>query len=204
MKDRAAFSERFNVPRETLLKLDAYEGLLADWQVRMNLVGPSTLSQTWNRHFADSAQLLSLGGVGLRWLDIGAGGGFPGLVIATLDPNAHITLVESIAKKCRFLETVAIELELEPRVTIENRRIETLPRQRFDIITARALAPLAQIFAWARPFADNATRWVLPKGARWADEVSAAERRFHFAYEQHLSLTDDHARILLVNNVVPR
>ncbi len=204
MIDRIGFGAAFDVPRETLVRLDRYAALLADWQTRMNLVGPSTLPQTWHRHFADSAQLLPLAGKGLHWLDIGAGGGFPGLLIATIDPKSRVTLVESIAKKCRFLETVASELGLDDRVRIENRRIEALPLQRFDIITARALAPLAQIFEWARPFADTTTQCLLPKGARWAEEVAAAQRRYHFTHATHPSITDDQARIIVALDVVPR
>lgn len=204
MIDRAAFAEHFAVPRETLEKLDRYAALLTDWQSRMNLVGPSTLTQIWHRHFADSAQLLPLAGAGKSWLDVGAGAGFPGLIIATLDPKARVTLVESIAKKCRFLEIVADNLGLGDRVTIENRRIETLPRQPVDVITARALAALEKLFAWGRPFATQNTLWLLPKGLRWAEEVTEAQRKFQFSLTDYSSLTDPHARLLLVRMVAPR
>lgn len=201
MIDRSQFATRFDVPRETLEKLDTYAALLTDWQSRMNLVGPSTLPQVWHRHFADSAQLLPIAGAGRSWLDVGAGAGFPGLIIATLDPNARVTLVESIAKKCRFLETVASELELGNRVTIENRRIESLPPQRFDIITARALAAVDRLLGWSRPFADADTLWLLPKGARWAGEVADAQRHYRFAMTSQPSLTDAEAQILLLRQV---
>lgn len=204
MIDRAQFAEQFNVSRETLVKLDRYATLLKDWQNRMNLVGPSTIETLWARHFADSAQLLPLANPGSHWLDIGAGAGFPGTVIAILDPDARVTLVESIAKKCRFLETVVEELQLRDRVRIENRRIESLPAQRFDVVTARALASLRQIFAWTQPFADCETRWILPKGARWADEIAEAQRRYIFEYTCFSSVTDDSARIIVTHNVAPR
>jgi 16S rRNA (guanine527-N7)-methyltransferase len=97
--DRDAFAAQFDVSRETLADLDRYAALLGEWQTRMNLVGPSTLPQLWQRHFADSAQLLGLSGVGRSWLDIGTGAGFPGLVLAILDPLAKLTLVESIATR---------------------------------------------------------------------------------------------------------
>lgn len=185
-----------------MVHLDRYAALLTDWQTRMNLVGPSTLPQTWHRHFADSAQLLVHAGHGRTWLDIGAGGGFPGLLIATIDPKSTVTLVESIAKKCRFLETVASELGLDRRVRIENRRVEALPRQRFDIITARALAPIVQIFDWARHLADKDTRWVLPKGARWEEELAATEGQYRFSHVTRPSLTDAQARIIIAHDVV--
>jgi 16S rRNA (guanine527-N7)-methyltransferase len=170
----------------------------------MNLVGPSTLPSIWERHFTDSAQILAVAGSGKSWLDMGAGAGFPGLVVALLDPNATLTLVESIAKKCRFLDTVVAELGLASRVTIENRRIETLPRAKFDIITARALAALDQLFAWALPYAGSGTRWVLPKGARVDDELSIASKRFAFDYDLVPSRTDAAARIVVASGVKRR
>ena len=204
MIGRDGFATQFDVPRETLSQLDRYAELLADWQARMNLVGPSTLPDVWGRHFADSAQLLTLAGAGRSWLDIGAGAGFPGLVIAVLDPTAHITLVESITKKCRFLSEVAESLGLSARITIANQRIETLPRQKFDVITARALANLAQLFDWGLPYAGSGTRWILPKGARVGEELEFALRRFAFGHDLLPSLTDPDARIVLASGVKPR
>ena len=204
MSDRDAFALDFNVSRETLEKFDAYAALLADWQTRMNLVGPSTLGTIWQRHFADSAQILVLAGSGRSWLDIGAGAGFPGLVIALLDSEARLTLVESIAKKCRFLDEVVRTLELQDRVAIENRRIEALPRAKFDVITARALAALDQLFDWGLPYAGSGTRWVLPKGARVDTELSIASERFAFDYTLVPSRTDASARIVVASGVKRR
>lgn len=201
MIDRDAFAARFDVPRETVLQLDEYARLLADWQSRMNLVGPSTLPRLWDRHFADSAQLLGLAGPGKEWLDIGTGAGFPGVIVAALDPTARVTLVESIAKKCRFLTEVVAVLGLADRVNIENRRVESLPHRRFDIITARALANLAQLFDWGLAFAGTDTQWLLPKGARFAEELQQAEVRFAFARRLVPSLTDDQARIVIASGV---
>jgi 16S rRNA (guanine527-N7)-methyltransferase len=204
MTAREAFASTFDVSRETLAKFDGYADLLIDWQQRMNLVGPSTLPQLWHRHFTDSAQLLPVAGPGKSWLDIGAGAGFPGLVLALLDPEAKLTLVESIAKKCRFLEEVVTKLDLGDQVTIENRRIETLPRQKFDIITARALASLEQLFDWGLPYAGSGTRWLLPKGMRVAEELEAASRSFSFAHHLIPSQTDDQARIVVATGVQRR
>jgi 16S rRNA (guanine527-N7)-methyltransferase len=204
VSDRDAFALDFNVSRETLEKFDAYAALLVDWQTRMNLVGPSTLGQIWQRHFSDSAQILVLAGAGRSWLDIGAGAGFPGLVIALLDSEARLTLVESIAKKCRFLDEVVRTLELQDRVAIENRRIESLPRAKFDVITARALAALDQLFDWGLPYAGSGTRWVLPKGARVDTELSIASERFAFDYTLVPSRTDAAARIVVASGVKRR
>ncbi len=187
-----------------MAQLDRYAELLSDWQTRMNLVGPSTLPQVWTRHFADSAQLLPLARPGASWLDIGAGAGFPGLVLALLDPAARFTLVESIAKKCRFLNAVAEELGMSERVVIENRRVETLPRQKFDIITARALAALGQLFDWGLDHAGSGTTWLLPKGVRVAEEIDGAARRFVFDHRLVPSQTDADARIVVATGVKRR
>jgi 16S rRNA (guanine527-N7)-methyltransferase len=201
---REAFAAAFCVSRETMARFDAYAALLTDWQTRMNLVGPKTLPDIWSRHFADSAQLLAIAGSGRTWLDFGAGAGFPGLVLALLDPTARLTLVESIAKKCRFLGEAVAVLGLDAQVTIENRRIEALPGQRFDIITARALAALDQLFDWALPYAGSGTRWILPKGARVDDELAVAIKRFAFDYRLEPSKTDDAARIVVASGVKRR
>ncbi|GGE08756.1 ribosomal RNA small subunit methyltransferase G [Polymorphobacter glacialis] len=201
MTGRDAFIERLNVPRETLAKLDSYAALLNEWQGRMNLVGPSTLPVLWERHFADSAQLLPLAGMGKSWLDIGAGAGFPGLIISILDGGARVTLVESIAKKCRFLTEVVWVLGLGSQVVIENRRIEGLPRQKFDVVTARALANLYQLFDWGLAYAGSGTKWLLPKGVKVMEELEFAERGFSFDRVLVPSITDPDARIVVASGV---
>lgn len=201
---QAAFANEFDVSRETLAKLERYAELLSEWQEKMNLVGPSTLPHVWDRHFRDSAQLLPIAGPGKRWLDIGAGGGFPGLVIAMLDPTATLVLVESITKKCRFLSTVAAETHVADRVNVANTRIETLKAEQFDIITARAAAALETLFDWGLRFAGPQTRWLLPKGARTEEELATAAKRFHFDYELIPSRTDSDARIVVAKAVKRR
>lgn len=200
---RDEFAAEFGVSRETLAKLDRYGELLTEWQERMNLVGPSTLPNLWERHFRDSAQLASLAprlGHRPAWLDIGAGGGFPGLVLAAMGAGT-IHLVESIAKKCRFLEAVAAELELGSAAVIHNARVEALPRFRADVITARACANLAQLFDWGLRFAASSTLWLLPKGASVDDELAAARQRFAFDAELVPSRTDERARIVVAKGV---
>jgi 16S rRNA (guanine527-N7)-methyltransferase len=200
---RAAFLAVHDVSRETLAKLDGYAALLTEWQAMMNLVGPATLPQLWTRHFADSAQLLPYAGPAKRWLDMGAGGGFPGVVLAIMDPEAHFTLVDSIAKKCRFLATVAETLGLA-NVQVENCRVEALPRQRFDVITARAMAALPQLLAWGHPFADAKTLWLLPKGMKAQEELASARQTFQFDHQLFPSQTDADARIIIARHVKPR
>jgi 16S rRNA (guanine527-N7)-methyltransferase len=201
---RAAFAAEYDVSRETLARLDRYAEVLTEWQQRMNLVGPSTLPHIWDRHFRDSAQLLPIAGTGKSWLDIGAGGGFPGIVLAILDPEASITLVESITKKCRFLDTAAHATDTAGNTRIANVRIEALAGGKFDIITARAAASLETLFDWGLRFAGSGTRWILPKGARVQEELASAAQRFHFEYELIPSRTDSDARIVVAKGVKRR
>lgn len=202
---RDDFAAEFAVSRETLAKLDRYGELLVDWQARMNLVGPSTLPDLWQRHFRDSAQLASLAptlGHKPVWLDIGAGGGFPGLVLAALGAG-QIHLVESIAKKCRFLQAVADELGLDDAI-IHHARVESIPRFRADVITARACANLAQLFDWSVRFAASSTLWLLPKGATVDEELATAWQAWRFDAELVPSRTDERGRIVVARGVKRR
>jgi 16S rRNA (guanine527-N7)-methyltransferase len=194
------FAATFDVPRGTIDRLIRYDALLRDWQERMNLVGPATLPTIWDRHFADSAQLSRLVEPGLSWLDIGAGGGFPGLVLAAMDWG-QFTLVESVQKKCRFLEAVVEELRLSASVSIVCARIEALPTLGVDVATARAAAPLDTLFEWSIRHVRPGGRFIFPKGRSFAEELEAAERRFAFDHDLIESLTDPEARIILATNL---
>ncbi len=165
----------------------------------MNLVGPATLGAVWERHFADSAQLTRLVPKGKSWLDMGAGGGFPGLVIASLDWGS-LTVVESVAKKCRFLEAIRDDLGLA-NVTVLNARVEQLPTLGVEVATARATAPLETLFDWAIRHVRPGGTFLFPKGRRWAEEVVAARTKFLFDLEAFPSMTDPDARILVAHNV---
>jgi 16S rRNA (guanine527-N7)-methyltransferase len=193
------FAAEFNVPRGTIARLELYAALLADWQKRMNLVGPATLPDIWARHFADSAQLTRIIPANASWLDMGAGGGFPGLVLAAMNWGRFV-LVESIAKKCRFLETVTQELALQD-VTILNARVEQLPTLGVDVATARAAASLATLFDWGIRHVRPGGQFLFPKGRRWAEEVDAARTKFRFDLETFPSMTDPEARILVARNL---
>lgn len=200
---RAWFASRFNVSRETMAKLDRYAELLGEWQARYNLVGPATLPHVWTRHFADSAQVATLVPTMAhrpRWLDIGSGGGFPGLVVALLTGDP-VTLVDSVRKKTAFLEAVRDEIGLKDSVIIITARAESLKSRKFDIITARACAPLVKLFDWASDSAARSATWLLLKGASAEDEIAEAERRFDFDYELIPSLTDPRGRIVRASNV---
>ena len=144
------FAEASKVPRETIHRLICYADLLAEWRARANLVSAKTLPDLWDRHFADSAQILHLAPEASTWLDLGSGAGFPGLVIAILQANHanfRMHLVEATAKKCAFLAEVA-RATTAP-VEIHCMRIEELSKTatslKPEIVTARALAPLPHL-----------------------------------------------------------
>lgn len=200
---RDQFAAEFDVPRGTLETLDIYAALLAEWQEKMNLVGPSTLPHIWNRHFRDSAQLLTLLPVPAHkrvWLDIGAGGGFPGLVIAALG-GGIVHQIESIGKKARFLETATEAMGLVGTNIVHNCRVESLAAFPCDVITARACAPLERLFDWGLRFAAKSTTWLLPKGESVESELEDARRRFDFRAELIPSRSDPRGRIVVAEAV---
>ena len=196
---RAAFAAEYALDDAALARFDDYGAALKDAQARMNLVSAATLADVWQRHFSDSAQLLALGQPGARWLDLGAGAGFPGLVLALLGAEVH--LVEATAKKARFLVETAERLGLTERVRVHAARIETMAAFPSRNITARALAPLAKLFDWGLRFAAQDTRWVLPKGARAGEDVAEAADAFAFDHMLVPSRTAAEARIVVATAV---
>lgn len=200
--DQAQFIHDSGVSRETADKLALYAAMLVDWQSRMNLIGPATLPDVWNRHMRDSTQLWPLIRDSSAILDIGSGAGFPGLVLAVLGAG-HVTLVDSVAKKTRFLEAAVTALDLSGHVTVCNARIEALPPQQFSTITARACASLAQLFDWGHRFAAHSTQWILPKGQSVEAELTEASADWRFEHRLHASQTDPRGRIVEAMHVAP-
>ncbi|WP_449232320.1 16S rRNA (guanine(527)-N(7))-methyltransferase RsmG [Azospirillum doebereinerae] len=170
--DATAFQDATGVSRETLERLSAYERLLRKWQPKINLVGPSTLPDLWRRHFLDSAQLYPLLPDAAQVLvDLGSGAGFPGLVLAILGvPEVH--LIESDSRKAVFLREAARAAGVT--VTVHNKRIETVNGIEADVVTARALAPLADLFGWSFPFLGSRGTALFLKGQALDDELTAA------------------------------
>jgi 16S rRNA (guanine527-N7)-methyltransferase len=205
--DAAAFAAHFGVSRETLERLEIYAALLRQWQPTINLVAPSTIPNLWDRHFADSAQLLALAPPNaVTWLDLGSGAGFPGLVLAILlagREGAKVTLIESDSRKAAFLAEVARKTGVP--VDILCKRIETATTQAklpaFDVVTARALAPLPRLLSLAAPYFSPFTAGVFPKGREAGAEIEAAREGFEFDVAQHPSRTDAHGRILVVTGL---
>lgn len=202
------FAQRFAVSREIVEKLEAYAALLKLWQNTINLVSPATLPDVWHRHFADSAQLVALAPPALRtWVDLGSGAGFPGLVVALLlsdsHPSARVTLIESDSRKAAFLAEVARKLRVA--VDIQAARIEN-PSTRaklesVDVVSARALAPLARLLGLAAPLWGERTIGLFLKGRGLEAELLAAKAEYAFEIELVPSLTDREASCAIVRKL---
>jgi 16S rRNA (guanine527-N7)-methyltransferase len=155
--------------------LDRYRQLLWSWNERMNLTRHTTLEKFVGRDALDSFELSKLLGKGERVLDVGTGGGVPGVVIAILNPGLSMSLCESTQKKARAVESIVSELGLHIRV-YPNRAEEVLEITTFDTLIARALAPLAKILGWLQPHWEAFDRLLLIKGRSWADERDEARQ----------------------------
>lgn len=187
------------VSRETLDRLAAYAALLEKWQRSINLVGPRTLGDLWTRHFLDSAQLLPLLPDGVRVLvDLGSGAGFPGLVLAVLGVQ-EVHLVESDTRKAAFLREAA--RATGSTVTVHARRAEQVEPFRADVVSARALAPLADLLTLAEPFVGPGTTCLFPKGQSVGQELTDAAKAWKMQAETLPSLTDPDAGILRLREV---
>jgi 16S rRNA (guanine527-N7)-methyltransferase len=195
------FAAKTNVSRETLARLKAYAGLLTDWNSRHNLVSANSLEDLWRRHFWDSAQLAPLIPKTAKTLaDLGSGAGFPGLVLAEmLRGQLAVTLYEATAKKCAFLAAVAEQMQLS--VTIHNVRVEEAPPQIFDVITARACAPLAKLLAYTQRFSGPNSVSLLLKGQNMGSELTEAHKSWKMNIRQIPSLTHPSGAVLEVTNL---
>ncbi len=203
MDGPAALLDRKNVSRETLDRLKLYADLLRRWNPTVNLVSPASLDHLWSRHILDSAQILDLSPAAATWADLGSGGGFPGLVIAILAaderPALAVTMVESDARKCAFLATVARETGVTPRILTD--RAEDVPPLAADVVSARALAPLSTLLGLAAPHLAPSGTGLFPKGARHQPEIEQALADWRFTYQKHPSLTDPAAVILSIKGL---
>lgn len=203
-----AFARAFGVSRETLDRLATYEAVLRQWQTTINLVAPSTIDDVWHRHFADSAQLLSFASAGARrWLDLGSGAGFPGLVVAIVaGAAADVTLVESDIRKSAFLREVARRTGVA--VDIRTERIEKASTQTklgpFDVVTARALAPVGRLLGLAYPFFSSGTKGLFLKGREARREIEEARAAWSFTCREHPSLTDAEGRVVVIENLAAK
>jgi 16S rRNA (guanine527-N7)-methyltransferase len=198
--DADGFAALLGVSRETVAKLSAYITLLDTWQRAINLVGKSTLSDPWRRHILDCAQLCRFLPKGpFSLVDLGSGAGLPGLILAIMTSAARVHLVEVDGRKAQFLREAARRLGLT-NVTVHAVRIESLTLQA-DVVTARALAPLAKLLPLAAPLLAPGGRMIFLKGANSAAELIDA-RRLWYLHEQHeVSLADPNGRVVILDEV---
>lgn len=194
------FQTATGVSRETLERLEVYSSILIEWQRRFNLIGPGTVDAIWHRHFLDSAQLNKLCGPGSsRLVDLGSGAGFPGMVLALMGIGG-VELIESNGKKCLFLEQVS--MSTNTRVKITKVRFDEVSRpNRADVVTARAVAPLARLLR-------DVIRWVKPegvallhRGSRFESELAEAARFWEFQVVRHQSITNPAGAILEISRI---
>jgi len=196
MFEAAEFQVATGATPAQMADLEAFRVALADWNTRMNLVGPSALAEFWRRHAYDSAQLLKLEPDALRWADLGAGAGFPGIVLAILlkgKPGAMVHLVESMAKRCRFLEAMVEQLALPAMV--HHARAEDLDIS-VDVVAARACAPLSKLFGYARPYLRRGAIGLFMKGQDVVAELESATKSWRFEAELVDSLSHTDGRIV--------
>jgi len=196
--------EQLNVSRETQSRLETFEKIIRKWNPRINLVSRSSLTDLWQRHIIDSIQVYRSAPNLNRWLDIGSGGGFPGLIVAILaadeNPELKITLIESDQRKSVFLRTAARECGVTASVVSE--RIEKVDAHKADVLSARALADLNTLLGFADHHLDTGGVALFPKGVTWKKELETARQHWHFDVEPITSLTEPDAVILKIKGVV--
>jgi len=189
---------------ERMADLERFRAMLTEANEVMNLVGPDSLPDFWNRHAWDSAQLVDLAGFGKTWADLGAGAGFPGLVLAILAkgrPGAHVWLIDSLQKRCRFLQAVVDALELPATVVWGRAEEQAL---KVDIVTARAVAPMEKLLGYAQPYLSRGAQGLFLKGEKVEAELLEASKVWQVEAELTVSRSDPRGRIVTVRSVKRR
>ena len=199
-----SFEDQFDVSRETMDRLQAFEHMLVKWNRSINLVAPSTIETLWQRHILDSAQLIKHVDYEVaHWADFGSGGGLPGLIVAILlkekSPNTRVSLVESDKRKSSFLLTVGKTLDLNTSVI--PKRILDVPSLNADIISARALAPLTNLLEFSFFHGQESAISLFPKGKLHKEEIETARKYWGFELETFASITDSDAAILKIKRI---
>ncbi len=196
-------SKQYDVSRETKERLETYAATLIKWNPKINLVSKKSLEDLWTRHILDSVQVFDAVQPTGKWLDIGSGGGLPGIIVgivaAEFAPNLNVTLMESDQRKCAFLRNVARECGISVSVTSD--RIEKATPQAADILSARALADLDLLLEFVDRHMVSSGTAVFPKGASWKKEVDNARNHWRFDLEEITSLTEPEAVILKIKGV---
>jgi 16S rRNA (guanine527-N7)-methyltransferase len=191
--------DEFDVPRETMERLDRFVALLRTENERQNLVSSASLSEVWQRHIGDSLQLLRfVPDPGASWVDLGTGAGFPGLIVAALH-RGPVTLIEERRLRADFLRAAAEAMQLE--VEILQARAQSLPPRPFDVISARAFAPLGRLLDFGTGLSTITSLWLLPKGRNAETELAALDSTWQGAFRLEPSITDPDARIIVATGV---
>jgi 16S rRNA (guanine527-N7)-methyltransferase len=206
--DKAEALTLVPVSRETEARLDRYLDLLRQWQAKTNLVAPSTLPHLWIRHVADSLQLLTLAPSAKTWVDLGSGGGFPGVVLAcalaeTKDATVH--LVERNSKKAAFLRE-ALRITSAPGIVHPNAIEDIVDSMAgpIDCVTARALAPLHQLIGFAEPLVKKGAKALFLKGQDVEAELTEATKYWNIKPNLHSSLTGGQGWIVELDHIERR
>jgi len=193
--------DAFGVPRETIERLQCFVEAVGAENDRQNLVSRATLKQIWVRHIVDSAQLLLLNpDPDAFWIDLGSGAGFPGIIVAMLH-RGPVFLVEERRKRAEFLLRMTALLGIEARTQIVQRDVERMEPRPFDVISARAFAPLPRLLELGARFATPETRWILPKGRNAQSELEAVQASWQGDFRLEPSLTGADARIIVATGV---
>ncbi|MEA3043598.1 MAG: rRNA (guanine527-N7)-methyltransferase [Sphingomonadales bacterium] len=196
---RGWIEREFDVPRETMARLDDFAVLLRAENELQNLVSRASLSRLWWRHIADSAQLLRFAPAATAsWVDLGSGAGFPGLIVALLH-KGPVTLVEERRLRADFLHRAAESLGVA--VEILAVKAERVPPRPFDVISARACAPLHRLFQLGTGFSTGNSIWLLPKGRTAATELAELDASWQGSFRLEPSVTDPEARIIVAQGV---
>ncbi|WP_185984193.1 16S rRNA (guanine(527)-N(7))-methyltransferase RsmG [Aureimonas mangrovi] len=206
-QDRAAVLSRNGVSRETLERLDHYADRLRAWQKTTNLVAPSTLDALWSRHLEEGLRLYPLVGAAPKIVDLGSGGGLPGLVLAIkakdAQPGQSVTLVESNSKKAAFLRTVIRELALPADVRAERIEQAGAALATADVVTARALASLDVLLGFVSGHIGDHTRCLFPKGRQHEAEIAEASAHWRFDMVKHPSTGEEGSVVLELRSIRP-
>jgi len=201
------FARESYVSRETLVDYQLWHSLLLKWNKRINLVSPTALYDFWRRHALDSWQITPhMPGKPSISIDLGSGAGFPGLALAIAAKHKredhHVTLIESAGKKASFLRTVIRDLNLPAQVI--SQRAEELPAKTYDVVSARAFAPLDKLCKYAQPFWGKETIGLFLKGQNVDDELTEANKSWKYNVERITSVSDSTGCIVKVTGLMPK
>lgn len=194
-----------DVSRETLERLDVFSEVLKKWNPKINLVSRKSLDDLWIRHIVDSLQVFKIAPTDVdKWVDIGSGGGFPGIVAAIVaaeeSPRTRFTLIESDQRKSAFLRNSARECGVN--ITVITNRIEHAEKQNADVLSARALAELPDLLEFSDRHLNENGIALFQKGENWKKEVDKSRAEWRFDIDPVKSLTDPNAVILKMRGIV--